>query len=206
MTDGQNTVPLSDVSPERARLENDAIDEQFNDYEEQVASLKDEKSQLEDELASLRDEKEALEDVVQQFKASRREDLIDDIQGLMAGAAVNEEDFQWDFAELEEADLDTVKTVKNAVETTVEAAGLTQQSQPVDNRDESPDLGGVDSGEDDDYEQAAQEAAEELGMGEAWQKVQAGEQLASPQKMDLGNDTNSSVEELASALQEVSGE
>jgi len=205
MSDGQTPVPLSDVAPERARRENDMIDEQMSNLETQVSTLEDEKQDLKDELESVRDEKAAIEDVVEQFKAQRRSEMLSDIKETMSAAAVNEDDFEWEFADLEEADLDTVETVKNAVEATVEAAGL-NDGQRVDNRDRSPDLGDVDSGEGTDYEQAADEVADELGMGGAWDKVKSGEDLASPAGMDLGGNQNDSVDELADMLSEAMSE
>lgn len=206
MSDDQ-PILLADVAPERARRENDLIDEQFSDLEQQVASLEDEKADLESDLESVREEKQALEDVVATYKDQRKTDLIADIRETIEGAAVNEEDFDYDFDALEaDADLETLQTVKQAVETTVEAAGLNaNNTPPVDNRDRSPDLGDVNSGEDGEYEEAARKAADDLGMGEAWEKVQSGESLAERTGVQLGND-ESSHDELVAALQEVTGE
>lgn len=202
----ESTLPLSDIAPERARRENDMIDEQFSELEEQVASLEDEKATLQEELDTVRDEKEALEDVVATYRDQRREKLIAGIRDTMSGAAVDEDDFAFEFDELEEAEISTLETVKDAVETTVEAAGIGDER--VSNRGDSPDLSNVegDGGQsrDEEIAELAQQKAEELGMGQKWQQLQNGESLANRQSFtagDAGNDNG--VEELTNALQEL---
>jgi vacuolar-type H+-ATPase subunit I/STV1 len=202
MSDSEQTIPLSDVAPERARRENDKIDAQFSDYEQQVATLEDEKATLEDKLETEREEKEQLQQVVAQYKDQRCDELVADIRATIERAAVNEDDFDYDFDKLEaDADLDTLETVKEAVEAAVKAAGTGQR---VDNRDKDANIADVDGNGNDDggLSEAAQAAADDLGMGSAWEKVQQGERLAEPTGTSLGDDTDSSMDELVAALQE----
>ena len=200
----ENTLPLSDVTLERARMENDTIDEQFSDLESKVATLQ---SEVDDKQQALEDERSAREDlqtVVGQYREKRADELLDDIRTTIAGAAVSEDDFEYDFDALEDADIDTLETVKSAVSATVSAAGL-DQTDRVGNTGSKPDLASVEDETGPDASEEAARVAEELGMSEEWQKVQAGEQLAEPKHIDLGSSGKSeAADELASLLREVS--
>lgn len=205
MSDDETTLPLSDVTLERARMENETIDKQFSDLEERVATLEDEKAELEDEKETLEDEKAAYKQVVTQYREQRREELLGGLRERIEAAAVDADSLDVDFEALEEADLDTIKATKETVEAALDAAGIGSDGR-VSNRDSTPDLGGVDGG-GTDYEEAFAEAAADLGMGSAWEKVQAGEPLAggppvSGQGQSSGREET--LQELADIVNEVS--
>ena len=200
------TLPLSDVSPERARRENDMIDEQFAALEDQIAALEDEKAALEGDKEAAEERADKLEDVVEAYRDERQDELLASIRETMQSAAVSEDDFSFDFDDLADADIATLETVNEAVEATVEAAGV--GTDRVSNRGESPDLSGVEGdGKQaaEQAQQAAQQAAADLGLGEKWQKLQAGEPLAERSSIDMGP-SSTDEGDLTAALQELVNE
>lgn len=209
MTDDDRTIPLSDVAPERARRENDMIDEQFEQLEQRIATLEDEVDQKESKLEDERSTREDLQNVVAQYRQNRADELRADISDTIASAAVSEDDFDFDIEDLEDADVDTLKTVKSMVDTTIEAAGINPANpgQQVSNQGTKPDLGSVEDETGPDISEVAQQAADDLGMGQTWEKMQAGEKLAEPKHLDLGSTgSGSAKEELAELLAEVNSE
>lgn len=181
---------LPDLSVATVRRENPEVESAMAALEAQVEDLRAEKASLESTIEQKDESIEELEQeaadvrtLLDQFRESQRADLVARIEA--ANEALGDDE-QVDLASLtagdDPASVDHLTTMAEMAERLAEKA----TSEPVSNRQNAPDLSAADVGGDADDRLA--ELADEMGMGDAYQKLQS-DGFDKPEGFEVGGES-----------------
>lgn len=183
MNDDDNPL-LEDLNVRTIRAKNNGVDEELTAKEEKIEDLRSEIAEKEQKVESLKSEKETATELLKQFRDNQKGDHLDRIK---QANAVVDDDEEVDLSGLEEADVGVLETVADRMEKLAEAAS---NSGGVSNANNTPDLSNVDSSDvDGNPHDEMAEVADDLNMGEAYQKLQAND-FGGPQQIGGASEEN----------------
>lgn len=196
MSDG-DTPLLENLNVRTVRAKNDGVDEALTEKEEEIADLQKQIAEQEQKVETLEEEKETAKELLRQFRDQQKADHIERIQ--TANEIVDDDD-EFDVSDLEKADTGVLETVADRMEKLAAAAS---ESEGVSNTGNSPNLGNVDPNDlDDNPDDEMAQIADEMNMGGAYEKLQAGE-FDSPEAIGASNEDNDPAKTLQDALEGV---